>query len=187
MYSPQRGGRRRKRPRGEQLGSHHLGDARGSPLGDVLGHLQPAGAALVVVGRGARVALNERSQPNAIFAYELPGDVAAHRKADEHHRLANLQGVEQAGQVVGILLHRYPVVRIGVAERRLTEAPQIRSKDAPAVGQRVDLRRPHRVVEREAVHEQYRRARAAIDVSELDVLERGALHGTKANNKWGRG
>ena len=47
---------------GEQLRAHHLGDAAAAPLGDVLGHFQPAGAGFVGVGGGPRVALHECPQ-----------------------------------------------------------------------------------------------------------------------------
>ena len=76
--------------------------------------------------------------------------------------------IEQLGQVVGILLHRNAALRIDVAERRLAEAAQVGRDHAAVLGERVDLRVPHRVVERKAVDEQHGRAGAAVDVGEVD-------------------
>ena len=84
--------------------------------------------------------------------------------------------VEQLGQVVGVLFHRDAARRIDIAERRLAEAAQVGRDHAAALGERFDLRVPHRVVEREAVDEKDGLAVAAVDVGELDGGECGVFH-----------
>ena len=49
-------------------------------------------------------------------------------------------------------------------------------QDARVLRERLDLRSPHGVVEREAVEEKHRRALAPVDVSEVAVGERDRVH-----------
>ncbi len=103
---------------------------------------------------------------------ELPGNVPAHRESAQVDGLANLQGIEQARQVIGELPHRGCLVP-AVA---LAETSEIGRDHPIANGQDVDLLRPHAVIEREPVHQQDDRAGAAVYKGQLEIANGDAPH-----------
>ena len=180
-----RGGRRRRRPafvrtvRGANSLRPIISATRADPHSATFSAILSRPARASSVSAAARVS-HCTSARNAVgvLADELPGDVAAHRKADQHDRLADSEVRRAARPGRRRIVPSKCRVRIDVAERRLAEAAQIGAITRQSLGERVDLGSPHRVVEREAVDEQDGRAGAAVDVGELDGGECGALHET---------
>ncbi len=136
--------------------------------------IRPARASSV--SATARVsALHECPQALGVLAHELPGDVAAHREADEHDRLANFSASSSSARSSAYCSIEMPRCRVDMAEWRLAEAAQVGSDHASSARRALDLRVPHRVVEREAVDEEDGCAGAAVDVGEFDGGEVGAF------------
>ncbi len=111
---------------------------------------------------------------------ELPGNVAAHREAAEDDFVPHVELIQQPGEIVGVAAHGDRPV----AERALAEAAEVRSEHAIALRKLVDLRLPHRVVERKAVDEEQHGPAAAVFDGEFDVRNGNGAHGVRRGTAW---
>ena len=86
-----------------------------------VGHYQSGGGRFRRIGHCPRVAEDQCPQAVGVPPPKLKGDVAAHRQSTEHDRLADLQNVQEGGQVVGEVGHGDLVVRFVSAAAKAAE------------------------------------------------------------------
>ena len=156
----------------EQSRNHRLDDPGGTLAQDVVGGSQAILSGFGSVCSSAGVTQDQRRQLIPVSADEFKGNVASHRKPTERHRLSDVQRVEHGGEVVGILCHRHLAFR----DVTLTESTQIGNNDSVRRRKLVDLRSPHRVIQRKAVHEEQWAAFALHMHAEVDSVDVDGLH-----------
>ena len=100
-----------------------------------------------------------------MLAPELEAHVTAHRQPAEYDRFIDTQFIEHRDEVVGHLLHGCRAAQ-GLAA---AETTQVRRDHLKATREQLDLRVPHRVVQRKAMHQEHRHSHAAPHDLQLDL------------------
>ena len=104
---------------------------------------------------------------------ETKGHVASHRQPAEHDRLADLQGVEHGGQIVGPLLDGH----LSRRDRTAAEAAEIGGDDAVMRGERLDLLGPNRMIHGKTVDQHHGAAGAVVGQRKVNTGKFDRGHG----------
>lgn len=159
----------RQARRGQQSRQHVARNRRDAVLAHLCRRGVPVGLRLRGIRLGARVGQDERLHTRPMPPPERQRDVAPHAQAGDDRTL-DAQGIEQPGQVIGVLIHGQ---RAGERGGRAAEPAQVGHDHARLAGQAGQLRIPHPMVEREAVDEQKRgrSSLAAVPIGEPNAID----------------
>ena len=157
-----------------QLRNHGLDERLGSLLQDGVRGLQPIRPGLGRIGLRARVTKHERGHPHAKAAPEFKQDVSANGTSDEC-RFANAGGIENAGNVAGVLRHESrPFANLGIAM-----PAQIGENQPVARFERGCYRIPEFAMTWKRMEKNDRRAVSPNFIEDLGVVAAQAFHGRR--------